>query len=139
MLIYLASPLKNQEINLCIHDFLIEHDYECFLPQEDTPQSQDKLTVDSNIKAIKKSDIILVVGKDIGNDTSWEVGFSKGLGKPIILLCEISDASMLQKHLMVLSSVSQVVYLESYSVLEGILKFLPESIESRTSQIDLIL
>jgi nucleoside 2-deoxyribosyltransferase len=124
MLVYLASPHRNHEINYGIRDFLVKHGYDCFLPQEDTPQNGDKLTVDSNIRAIRKADIILVVGKNIGNDTAWEVGFSKGLEKPVILLCEVMDKNTLQKHLMTIFSVDQIVYLESYSTLDEILNAL---------------
>jgi nucleoside 2-deoxyribosyltransferase len=127
MLIYLASPNRNYEINCEIRNFLVKHGYNCFLPQEDTPQNSDKITVDSNVKAIRKADLILVVGKNIGNDTAWEVGFSKGLEKPVILLCEIADMNNIQRHLMTIFSVDQIVYLESYSNLEKIIKTLQEA------------
>jgi nucleoside 2-deoxyribosyltransferase len=120
MLIYLASPHRNQEINYALYIFLLKCGYDCFLPEKDTPQNADKLTVDSNIQAIRKADIVLAVGKNIGNDTAWEVGFSKGLEKPVILLCQESDRHNLGRHLMTIFSVDQIVYLDSYDNLEEV-------------------
>ena len=114
--IYIASSLKNSEFNLSLERVLTRLGHNCFLPQRDAllptdaldSENSGKLISERNIDGIMGADVILVVGKDAGNDTSWEAGFAKALSKPTILLCSKKDR--VRKDLM--------IYFASDTVLE---------------------
>ncbi|NES82599.1 MAG: hypothetical protein F6K10_14955 [Moorea sp. SIO2B7] len=124
MQIYLASSLKNYKINSQIANFIVQHNFKCFLPQRDTPQYHNQLTKQINITAIQNSDIILIVGKNLGNDTAWEIGFAKGIGKLTILLSTDAELDKLRKSIMIFFSVDKVLHLSSYSELNPMLELL---------------
>ncbi|NET61061.1 MAG: hypothetical protein F6K47_34535 [Symploca sp. SIO2E6] len=116
--------MKNYQINSKIADFLTQNNYKCFLPQRDTPQGRHKLTAETNIKAIQDSDIIFIIGKNLGNDTSSETGFAKGLGKKTVLLLTDSELEIIKKSIMIFFLVDTVLHLSSYSELNPILDIL---------------
>ncbi|RLF73179.1 hypothetical protein DRN48_04630 [Thermococci archaeon] len=75
-----------------ITEALEEHGFEVYLPQRDTPQSNDIETVfRANVEGIKRADVVVAVIINYGRDFGFEVGFVYGLGKPIIGL--INDES----------------------------------------------
>ena len=68
---FISSSLKNKELNEEIAKFLESHGFEVYLPQRDTPQSEDMATVfGANINGIKTSDVVVAVlinyGRDLG-------------------------------------------------------------------------
>ena len=92
--------------------------HECFLPQRDALQEcNKKVTAEMNVEAIKRADSILTVGRNLGADTAWEVGFAKALGKPILLLHTKQDA--VETNLMVMSSINGAIQLSAYSDLKA--------------------
>jgi len=92
MRVFISSSLKNKELNKKIAEVLEEHGFEVYLPQRDTPQSNDIETVfRANVEGIKKADVVVAVLINYGRDLGFEVGFAYGLGKPIIGL--INDES----------------------------------------------
>lgn len=68
---FISSSLKNKELNEEIAKFLESHGFEVYLPQRDTPQSEDMATVfGANVNGIKTSDVVVAVlinyGRDLG-------------------------------------------------------------------------
>jgi mutator protein MutT len=92
--VYISSSLKNFKLNQTISKVLNSIGYETFLPQEYTKEDAEaRITYnekrnirDRNVAAILASDLVIIVGKNIGTITSWEIGFACGLKKPCILL-----------------------------------------------------
>ncbi len=115
MLIYLASPLSNHDINEKIAKILSNIACECFLPQRDSISLDGKSTTESNIEAIKKADLMLIIGKRLGNDTSWEIGYAIAQGKPTVLLCENAERDKLQRHKMIFFSIDKIVSISLFN------------------------
>ena len=68
---FISSSLKNKELNEEIAKFLESHGFKVYLPQRDTPQSEDMATVfGANVNGIKTSDVVVAVlinyGRDLG-------------------------------------------------------------------------
>jgi nucleoside 2-deoxyribosyltransferase len=92
MRVFISSSLKNRQLNKRISEVLEEHGFEVYLPQRDTPQSNDIETVfRANIEGIKKADVVVAILINYGRDLGFEVGSAYVLGKPIIGL--INDES----------------------------------------------
>ena len=93
--IYLAAPLfslAEQEYNRNLAAKLKGHLFDVFLPQEigDTDENRDsnehETIFSRNIQAICDADIILALieGADADSGTSWEMGYARGIGKPVV-------------------------------------------------------
>ncbi|HJJ56411.1 MAG TPA: nucleoside 2-deoxyribosyltransferase, partial [Methanocorpusculum sp.] len=95
--IYLAAPLfseSQRRYNETIASFLASKYYDVYLPQsvDDTVQSRqsnrEKLIYQSNINALKQSDIVVAIidGSDVDSGTAWEMGYAKAMGKRVIAI-----------------------------------------------------
>jgi nucleoside 2-deoxyribosyltransferase len=87
--IYLAAPLfsnAERNWNKKLRDFIFERSkYDIFLPQESCSGIDDPQQIYAICKeGIETSQVMVAVldGSDCG--TAWEVGYAKGLGKPVI-------------------------------------------------------
>ena len=94
---YLASPFFNDEQIERMHrvlDMLREWNYLVYAPFEHGVVKADDLAsfaqeiFQSNIEAIKQSDMVLAItdGKDMG--TIWEAGYAYGIGVPVVYYAE---------------------------------------------------
>ena len=132
MFIYIASPLSNCNLNLRIERILVELGHNCFLPQRDAGNASgnppDQIAT-RNWTAIREVDCVLVVGKGLGNDTSWEVGYARGLSKKCILLGEATDLSVLGRSIMPRFSVDETVVVASLADDNSLKKILRDSID----------
>ena len=105
--VYISSSLKNFKLNQTISKVLKSIGYDIFLPQNDIKESakaritynEKRNILGENVAAILASDLVIIVGKNIGTSTSWEIGYACGLKKPCILLVpeknNIQDIEML--------------------------------------------
>jgi len=95
--IYLAGPLFTEaetDFNLKLHNFLEEHLYDVYLPQEvgDTSNTRHReehaRIFEMHLAALEECDIIVSVidGADADSGTSWEMGYGFAKGKTIISL-----------------------------------------------------
>ncbi len=90
--IFISSSLKNRELNAKIAKLFERKGFKVYLPQRDTPQTDDVKTIfNANVNAIKESDIIIAVLINHGRDLAFEIGLAYGLGKPIIALANNID------------------------------------------------
>lgn len=101
--VYIASSLKNSELNAQLDRVLMRLGYRSFLPQRDTRQPSNQFDAETarimseqNIKGLYEATIVLVIARNAGNDTAWEAGFAKALGKRILLL--FSEDDVPQRH-----------------------------------------
>ena len=90
--IFISSSLKNRELNAKIAELFEKKGFKVYLPQRDTPQTDDIKTIfNANVNAIKESDIIVAVLINHGRDLAFEIGLAYGLGKPVIALASNID------------------------------------------------
>jgi len=90
--IFISSSLKNRELNAKIAKLFEKKGFKIYLPQRDTPQTDDVKTIfNANVNAIKESDRIMAVLINHGHDLAFEIGLAYGLGKPIIALAGNTD------------------------------------------------
>ncbi|RLE45655.1 MAG: hypothetical protein DRJ31_10995 [Candidatus Methanomethylicota archaeon] len=90
--IFISSSLKNRELNAKIAKLFEKKGFKVYLPQRDTPQTDDVKTIfNANVNAIKESNIIVAVLINHGHDLAFEIGLAYGLGKPIIALASNTD------------------------------------------------
>jgi nucleoside 2-deoxyribosyltransferase len=105
--IYLAAPLfsrAEQEYNRNLAEKLKDHLFDVFLPQEigDTDENrgfdEHEMIFSRNIQAIKGADILLAIvdGADADSGTSWEMGYARGIGKPVVAFR--TDFRMIGRH-----------------------------------------
>ena len=105
--IYLAAPLfsqAEQDFNKNLAAKLKARHFDVFLPQEigDTDENrgcQEHESIFSrNIQAIKGADILLAIvdGADADSGTSWEMGYARGIGKPVVAFR--TDFRMVGRH-----------------------------------------
>lgn len=89
---------------------------------------------DQNIKGLQEATLVLVVARNAGNDTSWEVGFAKALGKKIVLLYAEEDIP--QRHPMLWHSADIYLPTKAYTDAEHTVRIAFETkiipTESRT-------
>ena len=92
MKVYLASALKNNNLNSEINKLLERSGWDVFLPQRDNDQNaKPHVVAKQNTEEIVHADVVIVVGRGLGRDTSWEIGFAQGSGKATIILVESSS------------------------------------------------
>lgn len=85
MKIFISSSLRNFELNRKIAEVLENNGYVVYLPQRDTPQSNDISSVfKANIDGIRSSDVVVAILVNYGRDLCFEVGYAYGIGKPVI-------------------------------------------------------
>jgi nucleoside 2-deoxyribosyltransferase len=123
LLIYIASALSNAALNTRIAMILGELGHECFLPQRDagnvSGQPPSEIAA-RNRAGIRQADCVVVIGLGLGNDTSWEIGYAKGIGKNSIMLCQGNDLVALEKSIMLRFSFDDIVVVESLSADERV-------------------
>lgn len=121
--VYLASSLKNYELNYTVFRILESKGISCFLPQRDALEESLKSVSENNhrtaikireanIKGIVDADIVLAIAKHLGTDSSWECGFATGLDKPIILIRTLRDS--IEDVYMLFNSVNHVIEVRKY-------------------------
>jgi len=110
--IYLTSSLKNYEKNELITRKLEKKKFKVYLPQRDTDQTKDSLSVFmQNVAGIIESDCLVIIGENYGKGSSFEIGLAYGLGKPIFCLGHLeSDDKM--------NSSAVKIYCSNYQELE---------------------
>ena len=95
--IYLAGPLFSEAeraYNLILHDLLMAHLFDVYLPQEagDTDPArcgeEHGAIFAQNLQALHDADIVAAVidGADADSGTSWEMGYAYALKKKIVAL-----------------------------------------------------
>ena len=90
--VFISSSLKNIGLNARIAELFERKGFKVYLPQRDTPQTDDVKTVfNANVNAIRESEIIVAVLINHGRDLGFEVGLAYGLGKPVIALTDNTD------------------------------------------------
>lgn len=125
--VYLASSLKNYELNSKLHKVLESKGIECFLPQKDALEESLRNSGNGNhetssrvrnlnVEGIKRSDIVLAVAKHLGADSAWECGFATGLGKPLILIRSPDDR--IEEVYMLFNSVDYLIEVSEYKIEE---------------------
>lgn len=121
--IYIASSFRNMEINKIVCTILESLNIDVFLPQREIREdltdefvksslNQKTLVLNRNKEAIKKADVLLIIAKNLGKDTSWECGFGCGLKKPTILIWSKDDS--IQNDCMIFNSVQQKINVSTY-------------------------
>jgi nucleoside 2-deoxyribosyltransferase len=93
--IYLAAPLfsdAERAYNLVLRNFLEEHGYPVYLPQEtgeglDGPE-RDGSIFRSHVAALDSASCVIAVcdGADTDSGTAWEMGYAAAKGIPVIAL-----------------------------------------------------
>ena len=105
--IYLAAPLfsqAEQDYNKNLAAKLKDWHFDVFLPQEigDTDENrgcdEHEMIFTRNIQAICEADILLAIvdGADADSGTSWEMGYARGIGKPVVAFR--TDFRMIGRH-----------------------------------------
>lgn len=124
---YIASSLKNKELNLRIERVLVKLGHRCFLPQRDAMQPDDcsdskrsKRTSEQNIYGITTADAIVVVARNAGNDTSWEAGFGRAIGKCVVIVNSREDRA--ESHPMLWHGAHACVRTKAYTDVEEVMK-----------------
>jgi len=91
-LVYISSSLRNTELNREVAEVLERAGYRVYLPQRDAPVTDTSAEVfTSNIKALRRADVIVAILVNYGRDLAFELGFAYALGKPIIALAEANE------------------------------------------------
>jgi nucleoside 2-deoxyribosyltransferase len=110
--IYINSSKKNRNINDKIISQLKRLKFKVLYPLKLTNQRQEKLRIfRSNLRLIKRADLMVVVLRGYGKDTAAEVGIAFGLGKDIIGIDFDADP----KDVMVYNALTAVVKPENLS------------------------
>lgn len=84
---------------------------------KDTKRGNHELAIkirDSNVKGIKTADVVIVIARNLGSDSSWESGFAARLGKLVILIRCPQDT--IEEDYMLFNSVSQIVEIRYYKL-----------------------
>lgn len=125
MLVYLASSMRNHILNSRIDIYLRSKGIKVFLPQRDnTAVSQQvqeegflKALYRSNLEAIDRADVVLIVARNIGTDTAWECGYAIGKNKRVYLLME--DKDDISNMYMLYGALFNVIHRVDYSTEEA--------------------
>lgn len=121
--VYLASSLKNYRLNHVIYRILESKGTSCFLPQRDALEESLKNAGknnhevaskirNANVNGIESADVVLVIAKNIGADSTWECGFAAGLGKLVILIRTPKDP--VEDVYMLFNSVNHIIEVRRY-------------------------
>ena len=117
--VYLASALSNSELNCRIAKGISKLGCYCYLPQDDplnkTLKKDGNAIAVRNRVQIKKCDYLIAVSQKMGLDTSWEVGYAHGLGKPCLLICSMANVDDAQSSAMSYYSVNAVITVPNWS------------------------
>ena len=85
MKLYLAAPLFSEaerSFNLALADALSAAGHEVYLPQRDTPRSEEPARTTTifraNLAALSNVDAVVVVceGPQVDDGTAWEIGYA---------------------------------------------------------------
>src|SRR5437867_11814798 len=119
MKLYLAAPLFSEaerSFNLALADALSAAGHEVYLPQRDTPRSEEPARtttlVRANLAALSNVDAVVVVceGPQVDDGTAWEIGYAYGRNIPVYGLR--TDARSVQPderiNLMILESLNEL-------------------------------
>jgi nucleoside 2-deoxyribosyltransferase len=89
--VYLASALSNADLNSRIARSVALLGHHTYLPQDDPVNKSEGVPGESiaarNREQIERCDCLIAVYHKMGLDTSWEIGYARGLQKPCLLLC----------------------------------------------------
>ncbi|MHA2298770.1 MAG: nucleoside 2-deoxyribosyltransferase [Candidatus Hodarchaeales archaeon] len=105
--VYICSSLRNRDLNVDICHYLEQHLFSVYSPGRDTLQSVSSFNLfTANCQAIINARVVVAVLDYFGKDFGFEIGFTHGLGKPIIGYAtgKVEDSS-----LMILQAIPTVV------------------------------
>lgn len=122
--VYIAGPWftpKDHDVMQYIQSEV--HKYYCtgvYFPIEHT-QASPKDTYEENINAIREADavIALIMSKDVG--TAMEIGYAKGLGKPVFLIAYDESCFQNKTNIMLAYAGDEIFYLKDLvALLRGV-------------------
>jgi nucleoside 2-deoxyribosyltransferase len=111
--VYLASALSNADINRHVAYGISILGIDCYLPQDDPVNTSgnrnSELIAERNRTEIEKRDFLIAVYRNIGLDTSWELGYAAGLKKRCFLLCSANTVNEAQLSVMLSFSIETII------------------------------